>query len=89
MLKIETSLDWSNVETEIKNLGKTMPMFQKDIKRICDTIRPEIAKLSSLEVEHRRIRSTATNRYCQEQVHKINEILKTFSKFHLMALLAQ
>jgi hypothetical protein len=89
MLKIESSLDWNSVETEIKQLGKTMPMFQRDIKRICDTVRPEITKLSTLEVEHRRVRSTATHRYCQQQVQKINETLKLFQKFHLMALLGQ
>jgi hypothetical protein len=89
MLEIKSSLDWNSVETQIKQLGKTLPMFKHDIKRICDTVRPEIAKLSSLEVEHRRMRSTATRRYCQHQVDKINEILKLFQKFHLMALLGQ
>jgi hypothetical protein len=89
MLEIKSSLDWSSVETEIKNLGNMLPMFKNDIKKICDTIRPEISKLSSLEVEHRRIHSTATNRYCQQQVQIINERLKLFQKFYLMALLAQ
>jgi hypothetical protein len=89
MLEIQTSLDWSSVETEIKNLGSTLPMFKGDIKKLCDSIRPEISKLSGLEVEHRRIRSTATHRYCQQQVQKINETLKLFQKFHLMALLSQ
>lgn len=89
MLKIETSLDWNSVETEIKDLGKLLPMFKGDIKKLCDSIRPEISKLSSLEVEHRRVRSTATARYCRQQVEKINETLKLFQKFHLMALLAQ
>jgi hypothetical protein len=89
MLEIKSSLDWNSVETEIKHLGKMLPMFQHDIKRLCDTIRPEVAKLSNLEVDHRRAHSTATHRYCQQQVQKINETLKLFQKFHLMALLAQ
>jgi hypothetical protein len=89
MLEIKSSLDWNSVETEIKRLGKMLPMFQHDIKKLCDTVRPEIAKLSNLEVDHRRTRSTASHRYCQQQVQKINETLKLFQKFHLMALLAQ
>jgi hypothetical protein len=87
MLKIETSLDWNNIETEIKQLGRTMPMFKHDIKRLCDTIRPEITKLGNLEVEHRRMHSRTTDRDCKQQVEKINETLKLFQKFHLMALL--
>jgi hypothetical protein len=89
MLKISNSLDWSQVETEIKNLGNTLPMFRHDIKHVLNNIRPEITKLSMLEVEDRRSRNTRTRRDCQQQVDKINESLKTFQKFHLMALLGQ
>jgi hypothetical protein len=89
MLKIETSLDWANVETEIQRLGNTMPMFKHDIKHICDTIRPEITVLSKLELEYRRQNTSTNSRKCREQVQKINDSLKLFQKFHLMALLGQ
>lgn len=89
MLKIETSLDWSNVETELHRLGNLLPAFKHDIKRIQDGLRPEIAKLSNLEVEDRRRHSPATRKYCNEQVELINERLKVVQNIHLMALLAQ
>jgi hypothetical protein len=88
MLEIKTSLDWNSVETEIRKLGNSLPMFKHDIKKICDTIRPEIAKLGNLEVENRRLHSRTTERACYQQVQKINESLKLVQKFHLMALLS-
>jgi hypothetical protein len=89
MLSIQTSLDWNAVETEVKHLGNTLPMFRQDIKRICDSIRPEIAKLANLEVENRRVHSKTTEQNCRKQAQKINDTLKLFQKFHLMALLGQ
>jgi hypothetical protein len=89
MLEIKSSLDWNSVETEIKHLGNTLPMFRHDIKRICDSIRPEITILANLEVEHRRTRSRSIEQSCRKQAQKINETLKLFQKFHLMALLGQ
>lgn len=88
-MKIQTSLDWSQVETEIKKLGNTLPMFKHDIKHLLEGIRPEITKLSLLEVEDRRRHSPRTKKDCQQQVDKINQTLKLFQKFHLMALLGQ
>lgn len=88
-MKIETSLDWPKVETELHKLGNLLPSFKHDIKRVCDTVRTEITILSNLEVENRRVHSHRTQQRCQEQANKINEILKTVSKYHLMALLAQ
>jgi len=89
MLQIKTSLDWANIETEITRLGNTLPMFKHDIKRICESIRPEITTLSKLELENRRQQTSTTARKCREQADKINETLKLFQKFHLMALLGQ
>jgi hypothetical protein len=88
MLSIQTSLDWNAVETEIRKLGNNLPMFKHDIKRICDTIRPEISKLGNLEVENRRTHSRSSYQDCQRQVQKINETLKLVQKFHLMSLLS-
>lgn len=88
-MKIETSLDWPKIESELQKLATTLPSFRHDIKRIRDTVHAEVTKLSILEVEDRRMHNHRTRKMCSEQTEKINEILKTFSKFHLMALLAQ
>ncbi len=89
MLKIQTSLDWANTETEIQKLGNLLPAFRHDIKKILESIRPEVTKLGNLEVEDRRMHNSATRRRCQQQVDLTNERLKLFAKFHLMAVLAQ
>ena len=89
MLKIETSLDWQHVHTEIQKLGNNLSMFKHDIKLLSKTVQDEVTELSKLEVEHRSRRSKTTHKQCQAQVAKINETLKLFQKFHLMALLSQ
>jgi len=89
MLQIKTSLDWQHVETEIHKLGNTLPMFKHDIVRLTKTVREEVTVLSKLEVEQRSTRSRTLEQQCRTQVAKINETLKLFQKFHLMALLAQ
>lgn len=88
-MKIENSLDWPKVEQELIKLGNLLPSFRHDIKRISENVRSEVTSLSKLEVEHRRLHNNRTTQDCQKQLDKINEILKTVSKFHLMALLAQ
>lgn len=89
MLEIKTSLDWQNVEREIQKLGNTLTMFKHDINTILKTVREEVTILSKLEVEHRSTRSRQVEQQCRAQAARINETLKLFQKYHLMALLTQ
>jgi hypothetical protein len=88
MLEIKTSLDWSKTETEIRKLGKLLPMFDADVKRILNHISTMIRELSQLEVEARNTRSPSAQRLCSQKVAKINEDLKQIQKFHLMSTLS-
>jgi phage terminase large subunit-like protein len=89
MKRLETSLDWNVIEAEIKGLENTLPLFKHDIKRFLKAIREDITALSKLEVELRRTHSKQLERECASKVTKINDTLKLFQKFHLMALLGQ
>jgi hypothetical protein len=89
MLEIKTSLDWSKTETEIRKLGRMLPMFEADMKRILNHVSTMVRELSQLEVEARNTRSKATQTECSRKVAKINEELKQVKKFHLMSMLTK
>lgn len=88
MLEIKTSLDWSKTETEIRKLGKLLPMFAGDVKRILTNVSIMVKELSQLEVDARSTRSPSAQRLCNQKVAKINEDLKQIQKFHLMSTLS-
>jgi hypothetical protein len=86
---LETSLDWNEIEAEIKGLENTLPLFKSDVQRFIKAIREDVTALSKLEVELRRTHSKQLERECASKVTKINEQIKLVQKFHLMSLLAQ
>lgn len=88
MLEIKSSLDWAKTETEIKKLGKMLPMFSGDVKRLLTGISIIVKELSQLEVQARNTRSSSTQKICAQKVAKINEDLKQIQKFHLMSMLS-
>ena len=77
MLEIKNSLDWPKVETEIRKLKNTVPMFEADIKRVSNYINSLITELSQLEVKARSTRSRSVTDDCSKKVAKINEELKS------------
>jgi hypothetical protein len=89
MLEIKTSLDWSKTETEIRKLGRMLPMFDGDVKKILNRVNDMVRELSQLEVEARGTRSPSAQRLCSQKVTKINEELKQIQKFHLMSMLTK
>jgi hypothetical protein len=89
MLEIKNSLDWPKVETEIRRLKKTVPMFEADIKRVSNYINSLVTELSQLEVKARSTRSRSVTDDCSKKVAKINQELKQIQKFHLMAVLSR
>jgi hypothetical protein len=90
MMKIlVTSLDWNEIEAEIKGLENTLPLFKSDVQRFIKSIREDITSLSKMEVDLRRTHSRQLERDCASKVTKINEQIKLVHKFHFMSLLAQ
>jgi len=89
MMQIQTSLDWAKTETELRKLGRMLPMFEADIKRIINHVSNMVKELSQLEVEARNTRSKSLAAKCQSKVSRINEELKQVQKFHLMAMLTK
>lgn len=81
-MKIETSLDWSKVEYELRR--KTYKLaFGRDVRRMIENISKDVAELSKAEVELRRGKKLKA----QELVTKINNDIEVVEEFLLMAAL--
>jgi hypothetical protein len=89
MLEIKNSLDWPRVDTEIRKLKKTVPMFEADLIRVSKHIGSLVTELSQLEVKARNTRSRSLTDECSKKVSIINEELKQIQKFHLMSVLSR
>jgi hypothetical protein len=89
MIEIKTSLDWAKTETELRKLGRMLPMFEADIKRIINHVSDMVKELSQIEVEARNSRSRSLAAKCESKAARINEELKQVQKFHLMAMLTK
>jgi hypothetical protein len=84
--EITSSLDWPDVETQIRTLAKTAPEFKFDIVKFCSGMRSEINKLSSIELKYRQQRRDSVILEHKDQCAKINRLIKDFSSVHLMHL---
>jgi len=86
MKELETSLDWKNVEQEIRQLIQTAPEFKFDVIKFCSAIGSEVKKLGDIEIEIRRRPSDGLLVKHKDQCKKINNAIKDFSSIHLLHL---
>ena len=89
MKELETSLDWHDIEQELRKLGKSAPEFKFNIIKFCGGIQNEIRKLSDIEIDLRRRPSDSLLVKHKDQATKINEALKIFSQTHLSHLFSR
>lgn len=88
-LEIESPDDWIEVSDNLRKLYKTMPHFYNDFVRIRKNLDEEIKKLCEIEIKLRKGESKHYRDLRQEQIDKINTVLRTFSKQHLIATLSK
>ena len=86
MKQLETSLDWHDVETELRELTKSAPEFRFNVIKFCNSIQKEVRKLADIEIEIRRRPTDSLAIKHREQAKEINEAIKLFSQTHLMHL---
>lgn len=89
MQLIKSSLDWETVETKIRKLGGSMPLFKNDIKKFTKHIESMVRDLSKLELAARTRKSQRYADECKEMVDKINNEIKQIEKIHLMSVLSR
>ena len=84
--EIESSLDWADVEQQIRELAKTAPEFRFDVTKFCAGMRSEINKLSQIELQYRQQKRDSIVQKHKDQCNKINRAIKDFSSVHLLHL---
>ena len=84
-LKIETSLDWGEVGTELTTQLNRLP-YNADLRKMIHNIDKMVIELSKAEVEARRIRKPE---YTKEKVDSVNKAINHLEKLILIATLTQ
>lgn len=82
-MKIETSLDWSNIRNQLRTQLDNLP-YNVDLHKMLKNIDKMVDELSKVEVEARRIRNTS---YLSDRVKEINKSIDHLEKLLLMAAL--
>ena len=85
--QIKTSLDWSDVRSELMRQSKKLPEFQFEFRKFCNAIDDDVKQLSTLEVTLRREPKQSTQNRHTARVAEINKRIGTFMKHFTMALL--
>jgi len=85
-MEVEISLDWPDVEREIRELTKSAPEFKIDVIKFCRGMDSEIKKLSEIELQIRRHPTDSLAQKHTLKVKEINEAIKFFTQTHLMHL---
>jgi len=89
MKELETSLDWKDIEHELRELIKSAPEFKFDVIKFCTSIGGEVRKLSDIEIDLRRQPRDSILLKHKEQCKKINQAIKDFSSTHLLHLFSR
>lgn len=87
-LSIQTSLDWQKVRTTIEATKRELPMFRNDVFRFLKHIDAEVTELSKLELAYRTRKSARTELAVLAQADKINNEIKRFHQYYMLALMA-
>ena len=87
--EIKNPEDWYKVDIMLKNLLHTMPEFRHDYNKLVNTIQTKINELSKIDIEIRRKSSAGYEQKRIEKLREINDTIRMFSKYHLLASLSK
>ena len=86
--QITNSVEWSAVRERLLKSKLNLTMFKNDIHRLMNAIDKEVVKLGNLEVIARNKKNKSSYDYAQAQLDVVNQQIKNFNKFYMMALLS-
>ena len=84
---ITNSLDWQTVRNKLTKIKSNLSMFSRDIDKLLKGIDLEVTELAKLEIVLRNTKSRSSYDKAQVQLDKINQMIKNFNKFYMMALM--
>jgi len=88
--EITNSLDWANVEVELKTLLRTIknPVIVKDARKMLQNINFAVSKLSQCELWARRNPGNSGIKVNEELVN-VNEQISQFEQWIMIGVLSQ
>jgi peptidoglycan hydrolase CwlO-like protein len=86
--EISNSLDWNRVRTKLSHSKHNLSMFKADVDRMLHAIDDEVKVLGNLEVRARNQKSKSSIETAQKQLDIVNQRIKNFNKYYMIALLA-
>jgi hypothetical protein len=87
--EINNPEDWYTVDLMLKNMVRSMTEFRHDYNKLVNTIQTKINELSKIDIEIRRKSSAGYEQKRTEKLREINDSIRLFSKFHLLASLSK
>lgn len=84
---LSNSLDWQLVRTKMSKSKTNLGIFSRDIDKLLKGIDAEVTELAKLEIVVRNTKSKSSYDRAQQQLDKINQMIKNFNKFYMMALM--
>lgn len=87
--EIQNPSDWYAVDNMLKRMVRNLPEFRHDYTKLANTIDNKIKELSLIDIELRKKNSVDQQNKRKSKIQEINDIIKIFSKMHLLASLAK
>ncbi len=85
--QITNSLDWQAMRSKLSKSKTNLGIFSRDIDKLLKSIDHEVTILGKLEVTVRNTKTRSSYENAQNQLDKINQMIKNFNKFYMMALM--
>lgn len=86
-IQITNSLEWQTVRSNLSKSKSNLGLFSRDIDRLLKSIDQEVTNLAKLEIIVRNNKSRSSHENAQIQLDKVNQMIKNFNKFYMMALM--
>jgi hypothetical protein len=88
--EIKKPEDWYEVEPIMAKLMVNLPEFRYQYTKLVKNVDNDIRELAKIEIDLRRLpKSIEYNRQKRYKLKEINDMIKMFSKMHLLASLAK
>jgi len=87
--EIKDTQDWYAVDAMLKKLARQIPGFYHDYYRLSKNIEIKIKELGLIDIELRKRHSEYHVKKKLEKLHEINDVIRMFSKMHLLASLSK
>lgn len=87
--EIEQPEDWYEVEKILSKLMLNLPEFRQQYNKLIKNVDKLIIELAKIDMHLRRNPSVENKSQRRKKLKEINDIIKMFSKMHLLASLAK